>query len=199
MEILAALLGAVVGGILTGLASWLTIRWQLKVESELREKEKVERISALVSALYHELDSVWKLYMQSTGQEIEKVPPVGQPQAFLTRYPIISDYFPVYQANAGDIGLIPDASLRNKLVEAYTLAKSLIDSYKMNNQLIQESMAARIRYYDSVPGGPPSTADAEKQMQHAERVLNDYGPKLRVLHLKCKEKAEALLKQLETR
>jgi hypothetical protein len=199
MEIWAALLGAMVGGILTGLASWLTIRWQLTVESESREKQKKESINALLCALYHELDSVWAIYMQSIGQEIEKSPPAVQipPKGFLMIFPITGDYFPVYEGNAASIGLIPDSLLRNKIITGYTLAKSLIDSYKMNNQFIWERRASLIEYHKA-PANNPELRDAtEKLLNMANWPLDDYGPKLRALHLQCKQSAGELLKQLE--
>jgi hypothetical protein len=66
----------------------------------------------------------------------------------------------------------------------------------MNNDLLKENLEAHIRYYDSAGGDPRKTDDARLQRDYANRVLNEYGPKLRDLHFKCKEKAERLLKQL---
>jgi hypothetical protein len=189
--------GVVIGAYIAGYYSDRATKSLLQGQKDAQQEERALKVKAVLSALYHELDSVWRLYMQGMGQEIEKVPPADKPQGFLIVYPIISDYFPLYQANAANIGLIQDTELRNKLVHTYTLAKSLVDSYKMNNQLIKELFELHLQYYKASGINIAVVTECKKLRDHAEFVLNNYGSKLRVLHFQCKEKAEELLKLLE--
>lgn len=190
-------LSVLLGGVIAVFSSWLTTNRQFAEERRRKKKETDDKVKALLSSLYHELDTVWNRYQASMGVEIEKIPADATHHAFLIRYPLISEYFPIYHANADKIGLIPDAALRADIVEVSIFAKALMDSYKMNNLAILEKMAANNRYYDSMPGGIASTTDAGKQNDHAKLMLEDYGPKLRALHMECKGKAEPLLTKLK--
>lgn len=192
MEIWAALLGAVVGGILTGLASWLTIRWQLKIESKLQEKEKKDRINALLCALYHEIDSVWESYMSGAGKTMEEL--ADAKDGFMYIVPSMSNYFPIYSGNVATIGLIQDALLRGKITRTYTCAMSLMDGYKLNNKLVELAEEAIER--DALS---PFTLQSELKKKYVEAVMarirkvQTYGPMLKSEHTKCRDNVMNLL------
>lgn len=195
--VVVALISAIIGGCIAGFFSWFATSQQINAERKRRQEDANAKAKAVVLALYHELDSVWALYMQSMGVEIEKIPTENQLKAFLIRYPIYSDYFPVYAANVANLGGVPDTKIREGLVWTYTMAKSLMDSYQLNNILLDEAKVAELEYLKSF--GNPNSAipgKCEKLKKRTEDILNDYGPKLRAMHHKCKVQAEALLGDL---
>ena len=60
----------------------------------------------------------------------------GEP--LLVYYPLVSDFFTVYNGNSFLIGRIPYNDLRKQIIKTYTLAKGMADSFRMNNDLNQK-------------------------------------------------------------
>ena len=69
------------------------------------------------------------------GSRIESL---KEGEALMFFYPIASDFFTVYNGNSFLIGRIPDNDLRKQIIRTYTLGKGMVDSYRMNNDLIQK-------------------------------------------------------------
>lgn len=51
-------------------------------------------------------------------------------------YPLTQDYFTTYQSNAHLIGEIENDDLRNLIIEMYSEAKGVVDSYRYNNHIV---------------------------------------------------------------
>jgi hypothetical protein len=187
---IGAILGAVVGGFLAGHYSRQATKDLLDEERRNREVEKAENVKALLCALKDEMRSVWNHYMGDMGKQIEALP---EGQGCKYYFPIIEEYFPIYHGSVTSLGLIKDDLLRHAIISAHTLAKSLIDSYRLNNQLIDEWEEAHDKIYYTL-----HTTQAQKVAAKKEQELVEYSPVLKALHVKTKASVEELLETLDT-
>jgi len=73
--------------------------------------------------------------MQTAGGIIANLP-ANTPFAMF--YPVGFDYFGIFNGNALLIGRIDNLQLRKLIVQTYTNAKGLVDSYRMNNVLLEK-------------------------------------------------------------
>jgi len=183
-----AIVGAIVGGFLAGHYSRQATKDLLDEERENRKIEKKERVKSLLCAIDSEIRNVWDHYMETIGKRIEELP---DNQAFRFYVPIIGDYFPVYHGNVNSLGLVIDDTLRHKIISTYNLAKSLVDTYKLNNQLNKERDTAsdQLTYTNS--------SQANRVLQMKEQSLVAYGPMVKAFHLKTKKAIEELLGMLD--
>jgi hypothetical protein len=120
---------AIVSGLITGLVLGFTVWWET---NKARKSEKAE-IKAICQAIKTELESVLAQYNE-TRMILEGI---KDNEPFQNPYRIDQDYFSIYHANTSSIGKLPDP-LRTDIVRAYTALKSLVDTFKENNHIIQE-------------------------------------------------------------
>ncbi len=90
--------------------------------------------------------------------------PEGQPLQIY--YPIAEDYFTVFRENADHIGHVPNVALRTAIIECYTLTKSLIDTYRFNNELVGNHEAAHLEFMRN-----PTEANGVELKQRAEAMV----------------------------
>ncbi|MDX2074163.1 MAG: hypothetical protein SFX19_07365 [Alphaproteobacteria bacterium] len=126
----SALIGAVVGGYFTLVATDKAIREENAKENRRDEKE----VQNLLDALGVELHALWSFHMRRIGALIEELP-AGQPLAIY--YPLTQDYFTIYNSNAVTIGRVRDPVLRESIVITYNKCKKVVDGFKYNNELLQ--------------------------------------------------------------
>lgn len=55
-------------------------------------------------------------------------------------YPVFSDFFTVYHNNAFLISQVQDDGLRKQIVTTYTLAKGLVDSWRLNTSFMKSGI-----------------------------------------------------------
>lgn len=129
-DVMAALIGAAVGGGVT----WLTTRELIDQQIKL-EKVKSELIQIhFIKAVKTEIKILKDIYMQMVGNETEKLK-VGEPLNLT--WSNHQDYFTIYQGNSSFIGGVTDDVLRELIVATYAKAKGLLDSYSHNNELVE--------------------------------------------------------------
>ena len=183
-ETWAAILGAIVGGILTAITSAIVLGVQISSDRKLRADEQREVVVSLLRALYHEIDSVWKMYMSGSGAALEALEP---DRPFMVVTPTAGEYFPIYLGNVTCLGKIPDAGLRDKIINTYTLARALIDGLMRNNALLSDYAVSPYRQNVEVTI-TGATRDS--------RQLKQFGPLLRECHFQCKAAVATLLPEL---
>jgi hypothetical protein len=127
--------------------------------------------------------------MATSGQQLEVLPP-DQPYKFYV--PIIADYFPIYHGNVDSLGLIKDDDLRYEIISGYNLAKSLVDTLRLNNEFLRERDRASDQAW--IAGGAP----AQNVLKIKEHNLAAYGPKVRQAHLVAKNSFISLNRRLES-
>lgn len=99
-------------------------------------------------------------------------------------------YFTIYNANAFFIGKIKDHDLRKKIVATYSKARGLIDSFRMNNELVQKYEYAFVLAQESQTPIHQTTAQARYQS------LIQYSEALKIRHAELKSIVSELLRHL---
>lgn len=123
------LVGALMGG---GFSLWATKKsHDFTSKREIAREERI--IISLQQAIYDEVETLWESYMKGMGVQIEAL---QENQPMLAIYPVTQEYFTVYAGNSFLIGRIDDHDLRRSIISSYTKAKALLDSYRMNNELV---------------------------------------------------------------
>lgn len=154
------------------------------------EKQEIEGrklLKSLLQAIHDEIETVWESYQMGMGIHIEALKE-GQP--LLMYYPVTQDYFTVYSGNSFLIGRIDDNDLRKDIIVTYTLARALIDSYRMNNELVQK--------YENIHWIFKETGNnVHKLLGEAHYLgLKNYSGSLKKYHYGLKKNVEDLLRKL---
>jgi len=130
ITLISALSGAIVGGFFTILVG----NRQAKIAEKNKEKELLELQRSVLKGIKGEMSILLKLYNKRMKKHVEEIAPG---KMLLVTFPIGDDNFTFYEENAKEIAKLSDDS-RDSIIEIYTYARSLIQSYKGNNKLISE-------------------------------------------------------------
>jgi len=179
----AAYLGARIGGNFTLTA----VEEAHQRTLSLQKKNQESLVKALLQAIYDEIDTVWELYKDKIGPQIEALNP-GDPFPYYV--PVNQDYFTMYNANAILIGNITDADLRKAIVTTYTKARGLIDSFRLNNEFVQ-----KMEYWNNIFIQSQNTIH-QQQLIDSVRILADYANKIKKSHDSLKSCVTDLLRRL---
>lgn len=126
---------ALIGGLIAGLFSLIAVWQSAKKDLEKRLNEEKEVLKSFLLSIRDEVDTIWTRYMEGMGERVENLP---EKTAFLLYYPASQNYFVTYDENSSLIGRVKDDKLRKLIIVTYTKAKGLLDSYKMNNEMVQK-------------------------------------------------------------
>ncbi|MGX1927283.1 hypothetical protein C9I98_26195 [Photobacterium sanctipauli] len=176
-------LSALIGGGATLSGVWIANWFQEKA----RNKQQAEYVQGVLNGLHAELESLWLKYDERMGSEIEQL---KEDTPLAVYWPITQDYFTFYSANANALGHVPDKELRHSIVNVYGELKSLVDSYRMNNALVEKFDFAYARYQSE-----PSNVN-EHALVSAQNTLTDYAKSLKSSHESCKKQIKPLLTAL---
>lgn len=127
----ASIVGSIVGGGMTGIASWLVMSRTLRHNRQMEEERSNSEIRCFLQAIQVEIDVLADLHSR-VGTIVENLED-GHP--FNGTYPIFYDYFTVYHSNAKILGQIKDDAVRKAIILYYSKAKGLVDSFRHNNDL----------------------------------------------------------------
>ena len=147
------------------------------------QKDEAE-VSAFVHAVMAEVETLWDSYYEGAGRRLEAL---EKGKAFMYYYPISQDYFTIYNGNSFLIGRVGNARLRRTIVEAYTKARGLIDSFRLNNDMVQKWNHLDLMRQDS------QNPMLIHMMWMQEQSLVHHAVKLREIHRQTKESLEHLL------
>lgn len=181
--LLSSGVGALIGSALTLVATYIAHRLQLSVQ----DKKDAQHLKGLLQSIHDEIETLWDAYMGSAGAHVEALPD-GEPVAIY--WPITQDYFIIYSANANSIGRVRDHDLRKAIVVAYTKAWGLIDSFRMNNELVHKFEYTTLLYQESK--NPVHQAHANAHRQNLVR----YAAQLKQRHNDLKAIVSDLLRRL---
>ncbi|WP_175840534.1 MULTISPECIES: hypothetical protein [Burkholderia] len=179
----AGLVGAVIGGLCT----LLGVKWQLASSHDEQKDREAAHHKAILRALHDELETISEVYKATIGNQIAALPK-GQP--FLYFWPVSSEYFAVYHSNSVFIGHLKNNDLRKSLIQTYTYAKSLIDSFKLNNVFVEKHQQAAF-----IATQAPNIANTHlAQSTHQQLVL--YAEVLQDSHKRLEQSVEGTLRAL---
>ncbi|MBN3045267.1 hypothetical protein H4F47_20390 [Pectobacterium brasiliense] len=127
---ITALIGAVIGG-------WFTLRGvdrEAKINRAEAEKESLELQLSVLKGIKGEVFTLIRLYNKRMQDHIDGIEPG---EILPINFPVGDDNFIFYEQNAKFIAKLNDAA-RDSIINIYTYARSLIQSFKGNNQLVVE-------------------------------------------------------------
>jgi hypothetical protein len=174
----AALIGAIIGGIFTLRATDKAIREEN--EKEVRRDER--EVQNMLDAIGVEIGTLWNFHMSRIGGMVEQMQEGGALEFY---YPLTQDYFTVYNTNAGKIGSVKDAVLREAVVVCYNKCKKVVDGFKYNNQLFSD--------YRDMLLMPPASAQHGDYVKAKYNELVQYAMVIKEDHFEVKGYVERLL------
>ncbi|MDF0378020.1 hypothetical protein [Methylophilus sp. YYY-1] len=187
-EFISALIGSVIGGVVAGFFSILAVNKTHIHQNLLLEKSNEELISSLLQAIHDEIETVFERYQETMGARLESLHD-GQPLNYY--YPVVSDFFTVYNGNTFLIGKIKDNDLRRQIIRTYTLAKGMTDSFRLNNDLVNKLEFANKLFLET-------KLDSHKEQMIAhQHGLIIYADSLKKSHAQLKSEVKTLLRALQ--
>ena len=124
----SAIGGAVIGGLLTGYFALRSTDKSFKNQQQHADDNEKKVIRGLLQAIHDEVETIWDRYQETMGAQLETL---KEGEALLFYYPLVSDFFTVYNGNSFLIGRIPNNDLRRQIIKTYTLAKGMVDSFRL--------------------------------------------------------------------
>jgi len=131
----STIIAAVIGGCIAGYFAMRSTDKAFENQKKQAQQNEDKLIKGVMQAIHDETETVFERYQETMGAKLESLPE-GQP--LLVYYPLVSDFFTVYNSNAFLLGRIPDNDLRKQIIKTYTLGKGIIDSFRMNNDMLQK-------------------------------------------------------------
>lgn len=187
VPLISSICGALIGGFIAGFFALKAANKAHQNNLLIQKKNEDNLFKGILQAFHDEIETLLERYQETTGARLESLE-AGEP--FLFYYPVINDFFTVYNSNASLIGKINDNDLRKLLVRTYTLAKGLVDSYSMNNEFIQ-----KYEYWNALFIETNNEAHKDQYLTHYNALV-PYADTLKQLHNEVKKNANDLLRSL---
>lgn len=188
LVLVGALVGALVGGCITGFFTLVGVSRTYKNDVKRLNKVEAAHLQGFYRAVLTEMETLWTYYQETMGHVVESLT-TGNPLAYY--YPVTQDYFTVYRSNADLIGRIPNRRLREIIVKTYIGAQALVDSYKMNNELV-----ARLEHWEGLFAETKNDTYQVK-LDLTYKGLVDYASGIQKRHYQLKTNVESLISALK--
>jgi hypothetical protein len=180
---LSAFISALIGGGCTLIGVLLAY----KMSEKKRRNEQSDLIKGVLQGIHDEIETLWEIYSDRVGHIIESL---QEGQGFEGYWVVTQDYFTVYTSNSHLIGQIPDVDLRKEIIATYSIAKSLIDSFRMNNELVLQFEQAVLLANETQNEKHQQVATLRRQQ------IVVYANSLKRIHGDLKVKVTSLLREL---
>ncbi|MCW2065485.1 UNVERIFIED_ORG: hypothetical protein M2420_000823 [Stenotrophomonas maltophilia] len=162
----------VIGGLIGAYAAGKAVDRQIEASRASEEKSDAAAIARLKLGLRVELEAVLKMTSQSLGPVIAEWKAEGARGVFPSVFPIESDYFTLFAKNADKLGQVEERAAA-AVIHAYIELKGMVDSFRYNNRLLEESEQARLKM-----GAPGDNSWIKKHLVSIDHQLSNYGPSL---------------------
>lgn len=183
----SAISGAIIGGIIAGFFALISTQKSFDNQRKHADENEEKLIKGVLQSIHDEIETVIDRYQETMGSRIESL---GKDEALYFYYPLVSDFFTVYNGNSFLIGRIPDNDLRKQIIKTYTLSKGMVDSFRMNNDLVSKFEFSKKLYAET-------KSDVHKEQASAHNAsLIDYAEALKESHKNLKAEVATLLRQL---
>ena len=183
----ATIIGAVVGGAIAGYYSFKATKEAHQNQRTLAEQNEAHIILSLLQSIHDELETVYDNYQENMGHRLESL---NEGQALIFYYPLVSDFFSVYNGNTILLGRIKNNDLRKSIIKTYTLGKGLIDSFRMNNDLVQ-----KFEYWDGIYAETKSQVHLDKTLAQHQSLI-EYAKVLKKQHYILKDNVKSTVRLL---
>ena len=121
------------GGLVAGYFALESVNRSFNNQREHAEESEKKLIQGFLQAIHDEIETIYERYQETMGSRLESLP---DGSALTFYYPVVSDFFSVYNGNTFLIGRIPNNDLRKQIIRTYTLSKGMVDSFRLNNDLV---------------------------------------------------------------
>ncbi|WP_313363948.1 hypothetical protein [Mixta calida] len=125
-----AFIGASIGGLFT----LIGVDRQAKITRARAERESLELQLSVLKGVKGEISTLLNLYNKRMKHHIDNI---GPGKMLTIGFPIGDDNFTFYEKNANIVAKLND-NPRDSIISIYTYSRSLIQSFKGNNELIVE-------------------------------------------------------------
>ena len=127
-SVISSLLGAIIGGRMTRNATVEATRIANEHQQALIDKANKDLLEGFIWSIHDEIESIYNRYNSTVGITLRAVPPGN---ILPVKYRTGHDYFPVYHSNSALIGRVTNHTLRSSIINVYTIAKGMLDSYSI--------------------------------------------------------------------
>ncbi|MCG6411112.1 hypothetical protein K6U17_18045 [Vibrio fluvialis] len=183
----SAICGAIIGAIIAGYFTIKATQKSFDNQKNHAEENEEKLIKGVLQAIHDEMETVFERYQETMGSRVEAL---EKGHALTFYYPLVSDFFSVYTGNSFLIGRIPSNDLRKQIIKTYTLAKGMIDTFRLNNDLVG-------KYEFSEKLFAESNLEVHKQQAIAHyHGLLSYTENIKDSHKELKQEVTTLLRML---
>lgn len=182
-ELASGLLGALVGGLFT---LWGTLIEGRRQKRALEEEARSKQRSVLIG-IRTEIITLIDLYKSRMSDSIDNYD--GR-EPFSNIFPLSQNYFSFYDTNSLALASINEEALKS-IVMFYGSAKGLVDTYKMNNDVVDELSKLQTIFHET-------TMDIHKfNWEETYRIAIDYGNSLKDIHNEVMSRVKICLENIE--
>lgn len=164
------------------------VRWAQQLQKKDAVDRDTEHMHGLLQAFKAEIETLWEVYRAAAGAHIVAL---GNNKPMLTYWPLTLEYFTIYNTHAASIGKIEDHELRKQIIATYTKARSMIDSIRMNNDLVKKWEYDQLLFEES--NKPVHASNANARL----KSLIEYATGLKESHSILESMAADLLRSLQ--
>lgn len=129
----SSLVGAVIGGLMTRNATINATNIANEHQRKLAKDAEDALLTGFIWSIHDEIESLFRRYNETVGITLRNTP---DGEFLPIKYRTEHDYFSVYHSNSALIGKVRDHELRSDIIFAYTMAKSILDSYSIYWELM---------------------------------------------------------------
>ncbi|MGL4614111.1 hypothetical protein [Aeromonas sobria] len=129
----SSLVGAVIGGWMTRNATINATNIANEHQRQLAKDAEDTLLTGFIWSIHDEIESLFRRYNETVGIMLRDTP---EGEMLPIKYRAEHDYFSVYHSNSALIGKVRDHELRSDIIYAYTMAKSILDSYSIYWELM---------------------------------------------------------------
>ncbi|WP_368192626.1 hypothetical protein [Aeromonas sp. s8] len=129
----SSLVGAVIGGWMTRNATINATNIANEHQRQLAKDAEDTLLTGFIWSIHDEIESLFRRYNETVGIMLRDTP---EGEMLPIKYRAEHDYFSVYHSNSELIGKVRDHELRSDIIYAYTMAKSILDSYSIYWELM---------------------------------------------------------------
>ena len=183
----SAISGAVIGGVIAGFFVLRATQKSFDNQRIHSDENEEKLIAGVLQSIHDEIDTVFERYQETMGAKIESL---ERGQALLYYYPLVSDFFTIYNGNSFLIGRIQNNDLRRQIIRTYTLAKGIVDSYRMNNDLV-----SKWEFSDNLFAESKNEVHKQQTIAHFQGLVS-YAVILKQAHTQLKFEVNNLLREL---
>lgn len=181
-ELISSFFTALIGALIGGFFTLKGVDREARITRAEAEKEALELQLSVLKGIKGELTTLFDLYNKRMRVHVDNISPGN---ALNLGFPIGDDNFTFYEQNAKSIAKLSDDA-RDSIINIYTYARSLIQSYKGNNQLIEE-------YEKILFGMAENNKDKDMYVRLHDKkveVMVDYAQGIKAIDAELKEAIE---------